>query len=314
AGQRLQRTQRPPGVPQQGRRRPPAQRGPRTVARVPGRPRPARRQRGHPGHRQRLHPSGDGAGDGTGRRRAGGRRGGRRVFARDARLAGPSPRDAAPARDRPATADRSGRHRGSLPADARGSRGRDRPRGGPVDRGDRRRPRRHARDGQGADPGGLQQDGRTIAHRPRAHAARDAVLRHRRGARRQAPIAAGAVPASVHRPSVILRCPRRHTAVAPRRHPAESPLFRAFFLNRRWFAWSIAGTGLILFATWYKVELDVAINEWFGDFYNLIQKALGQAHSVTMAEYGEKLFTFGRIAGLYILIAVVLDFFIKHYI
>lgn len=91
-------------------------------------------------------------------------------------------------------------------------------------------------------------------------------------------------------------------------------MFRAFFLNRRWFAWSIAGSALILFATWYKVELDVAINEWFGDFYNLIQKALGQANSITMAEYGEKLVTFGRIAGLYILIAVVLDFFIKHYI
>jgi len=91
-------------------------------------------------------------------------------------------------------------------------------------------------------------------------------------------------------------------------------LFRAFFLNRRWFAWSIAGSALILFATWYKVELDVAINEWFGDFYNLIQKALGEANSVTMADYGSKLFTFGRIAGLYILIAVVLDFFIKHYI
>jgi peptide/bleomycin uptake transporter len=91
-------------------------------------------------------------------------------------------------------------------------------------------------------------------------------------------------------------------------------LFRAFFLSRRWFAWSIAGSALILFATWYKVELDVAINEWFGEFYNLIQKALGQANSVTMAEYGEKLATFGRIAGLYILIAVVLDFFIKHYI
>lgn len=91
-------------------------------------------------------------------------------------------------------------------------------------------------------------------------------------------------------------------------------MFRAFFMNRRWFAWSIAGSALILFATWYKVELDVAINEWFGDFYNLIQKALGQANSVTMSEYGEKLVTFGRIAGLYILIAVVLDFFIKHYI
>lgn len=91
-------------------------------------------------------------------------------------------------------------------------------------------------------------------------------------------------------------------------------MFRAFFLNRRWFAWSIAGTALILLATWYKVELDVAINEWFGDFYNLIQQALGKPDSVTLDAYGEKLLVFGRIAGLYILIAVVLDFFIKHYI
>ena len=42
-------------------------------------------------------------------------------------------------------------------------------------------------------------------------------------------------------------------------------MFQSFFLNRRWFAWSLAGTALILFATWYKVMLDVQINEWFGD-------------------------------------------------
>ena len=40
---------------------------------------------------------------------------------------------------------------------------------------------------------------------------------------------------------------------------------------------------LILGATWYKVQLDVDINEWFGDFYNLIQKALGEPGSVSMA-------------------------------
>ncbi len=48
-------------------------------------------------------------------------------------------------------------------------------------------------------------------------------------------------------------------------------MFRSFFLSRSWFAWSGIGTLLILLATWYKVELDVEINEWFGGFYNLIQ-------------------------------------------
>lgn len=91
-------------------------------------------------------------------------------------------------------------------------------------------------------------------------------------------------------------------------------MFRSFFLSRRWFAWSIAGTALILFATWYKVELDVRINEWFGGFYDLIQKALGSPGSITMGEYLAQLATFGRVAGLYIVIAVILEFFIKHYV
>ena len=30
-------------------------------------------------------------------------------------------------------------------------------------------------------------------------------------------------------------------------------MFRSFFLNRRWFLWSILGTALILYATWYRV-------------------------------------------------------------
>jgi peptide/bleomycin uptake transporter len=85
-------------------------------------------------------------------------------------------------------------------------------------------------------------------------------------------------------------------------------------MTRRWFAWSILGGALILFATWYKVELDVKINEWFGEFYNLIQKALAKPGSITMDEYMTQLATFGRIAGLFILIAVVTDFFIKHYV
>lgn len=91
-------------------------------------------------------------------------------------------------------------------------------------------------------------------------------------------------------------------------------MFRSFFMTRRWIAWSFLGGAAILFATWYKVELDVKINEWFGAFYNLIQKALGSPGSITMGEYLAQLATFGQIAGLYVVIAVLTDFFIKHYV
>jgi peptide/bleomycin uptake transporter len=91
-------------------------------------------------------------------------------------------------------------------------------------------------------------------------------------------------------------------------------MFRSFFTNRRWYAWSILGSGLILFAAWYQVQLDVRINEWFGTFYNLIQKALGKPGSITTSEYLSQLMTFGSIAGLYVLIAVGNDFFVKHYV
>lgn len=91
-------------------------------------------------------------------------------------------------------------------------------------------------------------------------------------------------------------------------------MFRSFFLSRRWFAWSVLGTGLILYATWYKVELDVQINEWFGGFYNLIQKALSTPGAVSLPEYFGHLASFGQIAGIFIAIAVVLEFFIKHWV
>ena len=85
-------------------------------------------------------------------------------------------------------------------------------------------------------------------------------------------------------------------------------MFRSFFMTRRWILWSIPGGALILFSTWYKVELDVKINEWFGEFYNLIQKALSKPDTITMDEYMGQISTFGYIAGLYVVIAVATDF------
>lgn len=91
-------------------------------------------------------------------------------------------------------------------------------------------------------------------------------------------------------------------------------MFRSFFLNRRWFMWSLLGSLLIVLVTWYKVQLDVQINEWFGDFYNTVQSALATPNSVSFEDFFAKCLTFARIAGIYILVAVLLEFFVRHYV
>ena len=91
-------------------------------------------------------------------------------------------------------------------------------------------------------------------------------------------------------------------------------MFKSFFFSRRWWPWSLLGSVLILYTTWYRVSLDVQVNEWFGSFYDLVQKALGEKGSVTLPEFWTQLATFLRIAMLYVTIAVFIEFFTKHFI
>ena len=87
-----------------------------------------------------------------------------------------------------------------------------------------------------------------------------------------------------------------------------------FFTTRKWFKWSIFGSILILISTWYQVQLDVKINEWFGEFYDTLQKALTTPNSVSETEFIGYLFTFAKIAALWILIAVFTGFFTSHWV
>ncbi|MEM6438206.1 MAG: peptide antibiotic transporter SbmA [Pseudomonadota bacterium] len=93
--------------------------------------------------------------------------------------------------------------------------------------------------------------------------------------------------------------------------------FAIFWLvkgRHRWALWSVAGTTAIIFVTWFLVQLDVMINEWFGSFYDLLQQALGEPGSVPAEDYYAQLFTFLRIAMVYITVAVLADFFTSHYV
>ena len=84
-----------------------------------------------------------------------------------------------------------------------------------------------------------------------------------------------------------------------------------FFTQKKWFLWSIGGTILILAATWYQVQLDVKINEWFGEFYDTLQ-ALTEPNSVT-EKFISYLFTFAKIAAVYILVVIFSDYFTSHW-
>ncbi len=50
-------------------------------------------------------------------------------------------------------------------------------------------------------------------------------------------------------------------------------MIKAFFYTKKWFWWSYGGGALLVLSLWVQVQLTVAINTWYGDFYNLLQKA-----------------------------------------
>lgn len=91
-------------------------------------------------------------------------------------------------------------------------------------------------------------------------------------------------------------------------------MFASFFKNKKWFLWAWVGSFTIIAVTQIKVQLDVKINEWFGDFFDMVQSALGKPNSVEFDAFIAQCFTFAKIAGVYIVIAVLLDFFVKHYV
>ena len=86
-----------------------------------------------------------------------------------------------------------------------------------------------------------------------------------------------------------------------------------FFTNKRWFSWSILGSLIILISTWYQVKLDVMINEWFGEFYDTLQKALSAPNAVSEKEFIIYLLTFAKIAGVWMVLSVATDYYTSHW-
>jgi len=91
-------------------------------------------------------------------------------------------------------------------------------------------------------------------------------------------------------------------------------LFWAWFEPHPWQNWSILGSGLILFTTNFAVQISVALNNWRGEFYDNIQKALTTPGSVEAGSLYVGVGQFLSIATIHITVAVLNVFFVRHYV
>ena len=95
----------------------------------------------------------------------------------------------------------------------------------------------------------------------------------------------------------------------------------------KWQWWSIVGSSVILFSTYFSVQVSVAINNWRRPFFDLIQSLLkpigsdapseavdAQAASAATGQLFDLLIVFGEIAFLAIFIYVATRFLVSHYI
>ena len=90
-------------------------------------------------------------------------------------------------------------------------------------------------------------------------------------------------------------------------------MFR-FFTEKKWALWAWLGSAIILGSLWVQVKIDVKINEWFGVFYDMIQKALATPNAITLQEYFASLLSFITLAGFYIALYVAISFFTAHFL
>ncbi|NHC05006.1 peptide antibiotic transporter SbmA [Acinetobacter sp. 187] len=89
-------------------------------------------------------------------------------------------------------------------------------------------------------------------------------------------------------------------------------LFWKMKSNNPWQRWSVWGSAFILFNVWFSVQVSVAINAWYGPFWDLIQKMLTNGGDIKDLYNG--VLSFLLIAMVAVTVAVINSFFVSHYI
>jgi peptide/bleomycin uptake transporter len=90
--------------------------------------------------------------------------------------------------------------------------------------------------------------------------------------------------------------------------------WQVYAKDHPWTAWSIWGSAFIIFIAYFAVQVSVALNNWRGPFFDLLQKALSKQGETTAAEFYAYQFQFLQISAVAVVINVVTAFFTNHYV
>ncbi len=86
-------------------------------------------------------------------------------------------------------------------------------------------------------------------------------------------------------------------------------MFRSFYKSKKWALWAYGGGFVLLVSLFIQVHFTVMINEWYGSFYTMLQKAT--EHDVS--ELWQGIEQFLKIAVPYIMIATITAYFTRIY-
>ena len=87
-------------------------------------------------------------------------------------------------------------------------------------------------------------------------------------------------------------------------------MFSSFFRSKKWVFWAYGGLFVIIVSLIFQTRLNVAINNWYKDFYDIMQNV--KDHSVD--EFWEQIYRFLLIAMPYVIIATITTFFASHWV
>ncbi|MDX1795673.1 MAG: putative transporter [Hydrogenovibrio sp.] len=84
-------------------------------------------------------------------------------------------------------------------------------------------------------------------------------------------------------------------------------MLKSFFGTKQWALWAWGGLVFLIGITWLQVHLTVLLNEWYGRFYDILQKAND------LPAFWDSMVDFCFIAIPYIFIAMLSFYFAQHY-
>lgn len=90
--------------------------------------------------------------------------------------------------------------------------------------------------------------------------------------------------------------------------------FWAWFAPHPWQNWSILVTSVILFLIYFNVQVSVAVNTWYGPFFDYVQGLMSGTGNSTNAEFYTGAASFAWLALIGMNVSVINAFIVSHWI